>query len=156
MKLRLRADTATAALALAVAVFIGVEGYGLGLGRTNNPGSGFILFWVGLAMAALALALLVQSLWPGADAASIGAAFGKGRWGKVIYVVALLIAYTAVLDTLGFVVATFALLVVLFKTVEPQSWRVALAGSALATASAWALFVAWLGTQLPAGLLGIG
>jgi hypothetical protein len=69
---------------------------------------------------------------------------------------ALLVVYTATLEVAGFILGTFVLLVVLFKTVEPQSWRVALIGSALATASAWALFVAWLGTQMPSGLLGIG
>lgn len=156
MNLRLRADTATAIIALAVAAFITAEGRNLGIGSTNDPGSGFILFWVGLAMAALALALLVQSLRPGAEATTLGAPFAVGRWGKVIYVIALLVAYTCVLDEIGFIIATFALLVLLFKTVDPQSWLVSLTGSALATGAAWLVFVAWLGTQLPAGLLGIG
>lgn len=156
MNLRLRADTATASIALAVAAFILFEGYDLGLGSTNEPGSGFILFWVGLAMGALAIALLVQSIWGSANKATIGGPFAAGRWGKVIYVVALLLVYTYVLEYLGFIIATFALLILLFKTVEPQSWAVSLLGSALATGAAWLVFVAWLGTQLPAGLLGIG
>ena len=156
MNLRLRADTATASIALAVAGYITFEGRNLGIGSTNDPGSGFILFWVGLAVAALSIALLVQSLRTRTDGATIGAPFTVGRWGKVIYVVALLLIYTYVLDDLGFVVATFALLILLFKTVEPQSWTVSLIGSALATGAAWLVFVAWLGTQLPAGLLGIG
>jgi putative tricarboxylic transport membrane protein len=156
VNLRLRADTATAIIALAVAAFITAEGRTLGIGSTNDPGSGFILFWVGLAMAALSLALLVQSLRPSAEATTLGAPFAVGRWGKVIYVVVLLVAYTYVLDEIGFIIATFALLVLLFKTVEPQSWLVSLTGSALATGAAWLVFVAWLGTQLPAGLLGLG
>lgn len=156
MNLRLRADTVTASIALAVAGYITFEGRNLGIGSTNDPGSGFILFWVGLAVAALSIALLVQSLRTRTDGATIGAPFTVGRWGKVIYVVALLLIYTYVLDDLGFVVATFALLILLFKTVEPQSWTVSLIGSALATGAAWLVFVAWLGTQLPAGLLGIG
>ena len=156
MNLRLRADTATAILALAVAAYITYEGRDLGIGTTNNPGSGFILFWVGLAVAALSLALLVVSLRASADKTTIGGPFATGRWGKVLYVVVLLVAYTYALEFLGFIIATFVLLMLLFKTVEPQSWTVSVVGSALATGTAWLVFVAWLGTQLPAGLLGTG
>jgi putative tricarboxylic transport membrane protein len=156
VNLRLRADTATASIALAVAAFIAFEGYDLGLGSTSEPGSGFILFWVGLAVAGLSIALLIQSLRPNLEAMTIGAPFAAGRWGKVAYVVALLLVYPYVLDEIGFIIGTFVLLVLLFKTVEPQSWIVSVAGAALATGAAWLVFVAWLGTQLPAGLLGIG
>ena len=171
--MRLRADTFTAGLALAFAAFIIQQGLELGLGRASNPGSGFILFWTGLIMAGLAATVLVQSLMaradpgglrdnfadPGglgdkfADLGGLGDNFAGTRWPKVLYVVALLAVYTALLEPLGFIVATFILLLVLFKTVEPQSWRVALMGAVLTTFSAWAVFVAWLGTQLPAGTL---
>ena len=161
--MRLRADTFTAGLALAFAAFIIQQGLELGLGRASNPGSGFILFWTGLIMAGLAATVLVQSFMapadPGglgdkfADLGGLGDNFAGTRWPKVLYVVALLAVYTALLEPLGFIVATFILLLVLFKTVEPQSWRVALMGAVLTTFSAWAVFVAWLGTQLPAGTL---
>lgn len=153
MASRLRADTFTAALMLALSAYIAVEGRELGLGKPSDPGSGYIQFWTGLIMAGLAVVLLVQSLLPGADKGSIGAAFAEVRWGKVLYVTALLVVYTTVLTTLGFIIATAVLLVVLFKTVEPQSWTVAIVGSALTTAVAWGVFVAWLGQQLPAGIL---
>lgn len=153
---KLRSDTATAILAIAVAIFIAHEGYDLGIGSTSDPGSGFILFWVGLAIGAVAVALFIQSLAGRTAKQTLGAPFAGGRWPKVLYVVALLLVYTYVLDDLGFIVATFALLILLFKTVEPQSWTVAVIGSAVATLTAWLVFVTWLGTQLPAGLLGIG
>jgi putative tricarboxylic transport membrane protein len=152
----LRADTLTGALALAIALFIIFEGVDLEIGETSNPGSGFILFWTGLIMAGLAGLVLIHSLLPGADRAGFGAAFDDIRWGRVLYVVALLIVYTAVLPTLGFIIATTILLIVLFKTVEPQSWTVALLGSVLTTLSAWLVFVRWLGTQLPSGIFEIG
>ena len=150
---RLRADTFTAVLALALSAYITMEGFALGLGRASDPGSGYIQFWTGLIMCGLALTLFVQSLLPSADRGGIGGAFADIRWGKVLYVIALLVAYTTVLEFLGFIIATFLLLMILFKTVEPQGWGVSILGSALTTLAAWAVFVAWLGTQLPAGLL---
>ena len=153
MASRLRADTVTALLALALAIYIAFEGKAMGLGHPSDPGSGYIQFWTGLIMCGLALTQLVHSLLPNANKASLGSVFVDIRWGKVLYVTALLVAYTAVLDYLGFIIATFILLVVLFKTVEPQSWMVALIGSTLTTLVAWGVFVAWLGTQMPAGAL---
>lgn len=153
MASRLRADTVTALLALALAAYIAFEGKAMGLGHPSDPGSGYIQFWTGLIMCGLALTQLVHSLLPGANKASLGSVFADIRWGKVLYVTALLVAYATVLDYLGFIIATFILLVVLFKTVEPQSWLVALIGSALTTLVAWGVFVAWLGTQMPAGTL---
>lgn len=152
--MRLRADTVTSLLALAVSAFILFQGRELGLGRPNDPGSGFILFWTGAIMTALSAVVLGQSLMPAErEAPGLGAPFAGLRWGKVLYVVVLMALYAAVIETLGFVVSTLALLLVLFKTVDPQSWRVSILGSALTTLGAWAVFVAWLGTQLPVGTL---
>lgn len=150
---RLRADTFTAILALALALYIAYEGRELGLGSAHDPGSGYIQFWTGVIMAGLAVALLVQSLLPGAERTGVGEVFRGIMWGKVLYVTALLIAYTFVLETLGFILTTFILLVILFKTVEPQSWTVSIIGSVLTTATAWLVFVYWLGTQMPPGSL---
>ena len=150
--MRLRADTVTSLLALAVSGFILFQGIELGLGRPNDPGSGFILFWTGAIMTALSGVVLGQSLVASAGM-GLGAPFVGLRWGKVLYVVALMVVYATVIETFGFIVSTLALLLVLFKTVDPQSWRVAILGSALTTLGAWAVFVAWLGTQLPVGTL---
>jgi putative tricarboxylic transport membrane protein len=152
--MRLRADTATSLIALGISGFIAWQGRELGLGRASDPGSGFILFWTGAIMTLLSGALLVRSLAPAAAGQhGLGEPFAGLRWGKVLYVVGLMLLYAAVVETFGFILTTLVLLLVLFKTVEPQSWLVAVAGSALTTFGAWAVFVAWLGTQLPVGTL---
>jgi len=152
----LRADTLTSAMMLALAAYIIHQGLDLEVGDTHNPGSGFILFYTGLIMAGLAAAVLIQSVLPTADATTVGQVFRDIRWGKVLYVSALLVVYTALLEPLGFIIGTTLLLIVLFKTVEPQSWTVAIVGSLLTTLSAWLVFVYWLGTQLPTGMFEIG
>ena len=152
--MRLRADTFTSILALGISAFILMQGRELGLGRPSDPGSGFILFWTGIIMTALSAALLVQSLAAKPEqAAGLGDAFAGLRWGKVLYVVALMVLHSAAMEHVGFILSTAVLLLILFKTVEPQSWRVAILGSALTTLGAWGVFVAWLGTQMPVGSL---
>lgn len=152
--MRLRADTATSLIALGISGFILWQGLELGLGRASDPGSGFILFWTGGIMTVLSGALLLRSFAPSAAGQhGLGAPFEGLRWGKVLYVVGLMVLHSALIETFGFILTTFVLLLVLFKTVEPQSWRVALLGSVLTTFCAWAVFVAWLGTQLPVGSL---
>jgi putative tricarboxylic transport membrane protein len=152
--MRLRADTLTALLALGLSGFILLQGRELGLGRASDPGSGFILFWTGAIMTVLSGVLLVQSVLAKAAAGDrLGDPFAGLRWGKVLYVVGLMVLYATLVETFGFILTTFVLLLVLFKTVEPQSWLVSLVGSVLTTFGAWAVFVAWLGTQLPVGSL---
>lgn len=153
---RLRADTLTSALLLAFATYVIHQGIDLDIGGASNPGSGYILFWTGLFMAALSAAVLIGSLRPSGDKTGFTEVFRDIRWSKVLYVTALLVVYTAILPHLGFVLTTLALLLVLFKTVEPQSWTAAIAGSVLTTLSAWLVFVHWLGTQLPSGVFEIG
>lgn len=154
LTMRMRADSLTAVLALAISGFILFQGSELGLGRPSDPGSGFILFWTGIIMTGLSAALFVHSLLAtAADAPGLGDNFAGLRWGKVLYVVALMLLFAATVEFFGFVLTTFVLLLVLFKTVEPQSWRASLLGAVLTTFGAWAVFVAWLGTQLPTGTL---
>ena len=45
---------------LAVGLGLAHEGWDLGLGELREPGSGFILFWIGIAMAALSVGVAVS------------------------------------------------------------------------------------------------
>jgi len=154
MRRGLRANTLTSVMAIAIAAYIVQQGLELGVGAASDPGSGFILFWSGLIMIALSAGVFVQSLLPSGDDTTIAGPFRDIRWGKVLYVVGLMIVYGAVLETVGFILTTAALLLILFKTVEPQGWIASIVGSVATTLVAWLVFVHWLGTQMPAGLLG--
>ena len=69
-------------------------------------------------------------------------------------ILAVLFGYSLFLDTLGFLVSTFILLLMLFRFVGPQKWVVAVGGSALASIASYVVFELWLKTQLPRGILG--
>lgn len=146
------ADLLSAGLFLAISLGIIKAGWDLGLGTMMEPGSGFMIFWIGVAMALFCLTVLAGALRQPAGR-GLAAIWEGLTWYKVPYVAVLLVVYTFLLPTLGFLATTALLLIVLFKTIEPQSWVVAIVGAAVTTGIAYLVFDRWLGTQLPAGTL---
>jgi putative tricarboxylic transport membrane protein len=144
------AEVLAALFWLAVALGITAAGWDLRLGTLSDPGSGFMLFFVGAAMSALSTALLIVSVREPVTA-GLSSLWAGTRWPRLIYVTVLLALYAALLPTLGFPLVTVLMLLILFKTVEPQSWPVVALGALAATAITWLVFSRWLGTQLPTG-----
>ena len=149
-----RADLGSGLFWAALALYVCYAGFSLELGSVHDPGSGFMIFWVGVIMLLLALIVVVGALRrrPGEGPQL---AWGA-RWTKVVMVVLLLVAYAWALSWLGFIGTTFLLLIVLFKFVEPQRWSVAVGGAVASALIAYAVFHLWLGAQLPAGIFELG
>jgi putative tricarboxylic transport membrane protein len=145
-------DVIAAVFWLAVALGIAYAGRDLGLGRLNEPGSGFMIFWVGVAMTALSAAALAAALRTPAGDGLAGLWSGL-RWHYVPYVVVLLLAYAWLLPVLGFLAVTVLLLVTLFRTVDPRGWLASIAGAVIIAATVYLVFGRWLGTQLPPGTI---
>jgi putative tricarboxylic transport membrane protein len=137
---------------LAIALGIAHAGRDLGLGRPSEPGSGFMIFWIGVAMAALSAATLLAALRRPAGE-GLGSLWSGLRWQTVPSVVVLLVLYAYLLPMLGFPTVTVLLLVILFRTVEPRGWLAAVAGAVVTAAVVYLVFGRWLGTQLPMGTL---
>jgi hypothetical protein len=55
---------------------------------------------------------------------------------------------------LGFVLATFLLLLVLFRVIEPYGWKMVLISSVLTIGGTYFFFVILLESRLPRGFLG--
>ena len=73
------------------------------------------------------------------------------RRSAVVGTLGALLVYALLLEWLGFLLTTFALLVFFFRVLQRQSW-IAVVGGALATSLLSSLvFKTWLGVQLPAG-----
>lgn len=147
----MKADLPSGLLWLALGGFVAVEGHELGLGTANDPGSGFLLFWAGLLMAGLALVQLgrcpagegggrLAGLWPGP------------RWWRPVAAVLALAAYAAALLPVGFLISTFAFLLVLMLAVDRTPPATAFAVALLATAACILVFDRWLGVGLPRGI----
>jgi putative tricarboxylic transport membrane protein len=97
-----------------LSVFVLLYAYRLGIGSFTNPGPGLFPFCLGLIMFIIAGILLTQIL--------IKTGVHKtekdeqpANFLKVIVVLAVLFAYAFLLENLGFLLTTFAVLAVLFR-----------------------------------------
>jgi putative tricarboxylic transport membrane protein len=149
-----RADIASSLFWMALGAFVVWSGWDLELGTLTDPGSGFLLFWVGLIIIGLAAVVLINALREAAGAPQ--ALLAGARWRRVVLVLVALTAYGWVLPQLGFILTTTAVLIFLFKAVEPQRWSIAIGGAIASALIAYLIFKVWLGAQLPAGFLDLG
>jgi len=72
----------------------------------------------------------------------------------LVFMLAALFIYVLLLNLLGFVLATFLLLLVLFRVIEPYGWKMVLISSLLTITGTYFFFVVLLESRLPRGLLG--
>jgi hypothetical protein len=113
------------------------------------PGSGVFPLAAGVA-------LLVLAGWQAIAPARGQARGAKGPWRRrraPLLMAGLLVLYAAGLNVLGFLVASFALVLLAARLMGAPDWRrpaLLALGVIIATSL---VFVAWLGIPLPAGLL---
>ncbi len=141
---------------MAIGTGVCYGGYDLELGTLHDPGSGFMLFWVGIIMVGLSLSILVRAMREKTKAGEMKLIWSEVQWKKILAVIIALFLYAYAFSTLGFIFCTTLILIFLFKAVEPQRWSVAILGAILSTLTAYLVFQLWLGSQLPKGLLNIG
>ncbi len=139
---------------LAFSAFVVYAGRELGLGSVNDPGSGYLLFWIGFLMCAFSLAILWGAVAAGGP--SLASLWEDARWRKVLVVVASLCAFALLLDKLGFLLAATPLMLVLLRAVDPVRWPIAIAVGIGTPLLLWWLLKRVLLIQLPAGAFGIG
>ena len=138
-------------------LFLGVAFSGMALWKytywgPTGPGSGFLPFWLGLAMAVLAAGLLLgtrRAREPGARWLPEGA--GLRRLLAVLGVTAGLVV---VLKIVGMVVGTVLFLVAILRFVERMRWRSTLAIAVGTAAVNYLIFTYWLRVPFPLGVLG--
>jgi hypothetical protein len=122
-----------------------VAALGMPLWSGFVPQSGFVPLWYGAILAALAGAILL---------------FNREKKleepvGKPLLVIALVAAGIVGMQLVGFVIALFVLLLVLFRLVERLSLGPSALVAAATTAVLYLVFKTWLGVKLPGGPLGL-
>jgi putative tricarboxylic transport membrane protein len=139
---------------LSVGIFFALYAGRVEIGTWTEPGPGFLPFWAGMTLIVMSIALFLASYakkaWPQRPSF-----FPQpDSWKRVVATFLSLIAYNFLLTPLGFTVATFLFLGFLVKFIFPQSWRRALVVAALGSVGARLLFISFLETQLPKGVIG--
>jgi putative tricarboxylic transport membrane protein len=135
---------------------VSFEAKRLGIGKISTPGPGFFPFWLGMGLVTVSGIIFIQFLFEkkGTSAGFKGLWAGVA-WKKNLLVLGALVIYALLLGTLGYVVSTFLLMILLLRAVRPLSWTFVTIGAFLVCASTYVLFKFWLLVPLPAGILGL-
>lgn len=148
-------DQIAAATGVAGGALVIALGRRLDFGAWNNPGPGMMPVLLGVFLAGLSAALWIMSRRRAGGAAVPGESPWAGaHWRPVVSTLAVLLAYAVLLDTLGYVIATFLVLIVLLRALEPPRWSTTVLTAAVVTAASYGLFVTLLHVQLPRGAWG--
>jgi len=144
-------DRITSLLLALLGSYVAFEGYSLKIGSLQNPKPGFLVLWAGIILAGLSLLLFIKTF---RSQEAIGISPWKGvQWQKGLKIIIYLIIYVAVFKWLGFMISTFTLLLLLFKSLEPQRWSTALLLSAVTTVLCFLIFGYFLELRFPQGIL---
>jgi len=151
-----RYQTWAAGFLFVVGLLATLEARKLNIGDFGRPGPGLFPFYLALVFSLVSLALILRSLQPGASEPVAAQVSAKPlRTEKVVATLLGLIVYAFALEWLGFLIATFILMLFLFKAVDPLAWPAAIGGSLATSLLSYVVFKMWLQLSLPAGLLGL-
>jgi putative tricarboxylic transport membrane protein len=142
-------DIGVAALTLMFGAAAAYESAKLPFGTIHSPGQGFFPWWISAVIFLLALLLLFQAL----TSRSSVTREGPGRITKVAALLVILAAYTFLLETLGYPLSTFLLVLFMLRAIDTQRWAVALAMAAITSVGSYVVFAIWLSIPLPRGPL---
>lgn len=138
---------------LGVGGFFSVGAIKYGVGSLSEPGPGFFPLFTGLLLSLAAIGHLAQLILKPSISTPEGILWAEARWGRGVAVVVGLILYALTVDFLGYVIATFLLMLVFFSLYDWKRWKVALIGSLAVISVTYMVFCVWLNVQFPAGLL---
>ena len=143
---------------LMIGAYIAIHAYQLGLGGFRRPGPGLVFFLSAVLFIALTAIDFVGTFIGESKKDKESAdrpLWVEVRWQKVLLVLVGLLVYTYVFNVAGFMLATFLLMVFLFKAVDPTKWWVAIAGSVITIIFSYLVFEIWLQVPFPKGVFGI-
>ena len=134
--------------AMLLAAIVGLVSWQYGVGSATLPGPGFWPLAIALSMAGLGAALIAHPTPAGSAPTD-----GVSRWKRFAVGMGTLVFYVLALEPLGYLAATFVLLMVQLRCVEGRSWRGSFLTSALAATMSLVVFRALLNVPLPQGML---
>jgi hypothetical protein len=139
---------------LVVGILFSLYARSVEIGTWHQPGPGFLPFWAGLTLTIMSAALLLKSYSRNARIAHPPFFPERNSWKRVLATFLALFAYVLFLSPLGFALTTFFFLGFLLRFVLPQAWGRTLIIALLGSVIARVLFINFLETQLPKGVLG--
>ncbi len=138
-------------------LFVVTYSYTLGLGKLIEPGPGLLPFLLGLIFLILSLARLMAVLRSREVKENLEDNQKIAYWRIILVVIALLI-WAFMLESLGFLIATFILMTLLYRAAGFTKWYTAVFWGFITVLATYFVFT-YLGVRFPPGVLrtiGIG
>ncbi len=130
--------------------------YRLKLGSLREPGAGLIPFGVASLLGFMSLGLVLQGFIQMIRAQTeVQVVFQRIAWHRLAILVCALLAYGFALETLGFHLCTFLLMMLLLGVADLRGLLRTLAVSFLTVVCVYLIFEVWLGCPFPRGFFDI-
>lgn len=140
-------------LCLLVGLGFATGGIRYGFGSWREPGAGFLPLLFGMLLASLSVFLFILSLkrGPGGETKPFWLEEGSRR--RIVLTFLSLVAYTALLKKIGFILTTFLFVLFLMKEISRKGWMLSLVVALAFSLLGYGLFSLVLGVVLPKGTL---
>jgi putative tricarboxylic transport membrane protein len=150
-----KADMITGVVLLVLSGFVSQEAWRMPSSATFGPGAGFLPFWLGVVLAAMATILFV-SAWrrPATEKDSEAVFPVKKALFAITSVLVGLAGYIILIEVLGYLVDTFLFILFLMKVVEREKWPLTLMVAVGTTAVLFITFQFLLQITLPSNMFG--
>jgi hypothetical protein len=140
---------------IGIGLFICILAWKSDLGSFVEPGPGFVAFLSGLFISCVGLVMIVSKAVTKNQRDQLpdaGHTFGIIPWPRLVYTMALLLAYAVLIDPLGYLLATFFSMFGLFFDWGKKNWFWSLFFSISTALVSYLMFEVWLRCQLPRGI----
>lgn len=149
------AERISSLVLIVVSVYVFWGSLKCGIGALVKPGPGFMPMLASLLVFGLSLVLLLKEVMGASKKVEKEDSGGFGRFAKPTSLVIGIIAYSLLLELLGFITVTLPLMFLMLSITEPHKWQRNLWISAAITLASFAFF-RFLKVDLPIGILNIG
>jgi putative tricarboxylic transport membrane protein len=140
---------------MVVGVVICILSWRIDLGSFREPGAGFVAFISGVSLVVIGAIMSLSKGFsrPGSKTPPASQPPLKLRKARLAYTLALLVAYSLVLNALGYIVTSIVVLFGLFYDRGTNRFLPSALGSVLTVVLTYLIFDTWLQVQLPRGIL---
>lgn len=136
---------------IALGVFVVAYSYTLGLGKLIDPGPGLLPFLLGMIFLILSSVRLIMVMQVRV-AQQAGEEKKKIEYWRIILIVIALLIWAFVLESLGFIIATFVLMTLLYRAAGFNKWYMAIFWGLITVLVTYFVFT-YLGVRFPPGIL---
>ena len=138
---------------LIISIFVCLNSTKLGIGNFSTPGPGFLFFWSSLLLGLLSVILIIKNIFMRKEAKLLINLWKGLRWEKVFLTIIAILIYSLILTELGFLFATFFLMIFLFSLGRLRYWMTIM-GALITVMVSYIIFHFLLQIQFPRGILG--